>query len=52
VFGPFTPYYEETIREMYDEEGNAIESAPHPQQILRIRFERKPEEGFILRKKK
>lgn len=52
VFGPFTPYYEETIREMYDEEGNAIESAPHPQQILRIRFDRTPEEGFILRKKK
>ena len=52
VFGPFTPYYEETIREMYDEEGNAIESAPHPQQILRIRFDRRPEEGFILRKKK
>ena len=52
VFGPYTSYYEETISEMYDEEGNAIQSAPHPQQILRIRFERKPEEGFILRKKK
>ena len=52
IFGPHTPYYEETIREMYDEEGNAIESAPHPQQILRIRFERTPEEGFIMRKKK
>ena len=52
IFGPHTPYYEETIHEMYDEEGNAIESAPHPQQILRIRFERTPEEGFIMRKKK
>jgi len=52
IFGPHTPYYEETIREMYDEEGSAIESAPHPQQILRIRFERTPEEGFIMRKKK
>lgn len=52
VFGPYTPYYEETISEMYDEEGNPIQSAPHPQQILRIRFERIPEEGFILRKKK
>jgi hypothetical protein len=37
---------------MYNEDGEAIESAPHPQQILRIRFERIPEEGFILRKKK
>ncbi len=52
IFGPYTLYYEETIREMYDEEGNPVESAPHPQQILRIRFERIPEEGFILRKKK
>jgi putative protease len=52
IFGPHTPYYEETIHEMYDEEGNAIESAPHPQQILRIRFERTPEQGFIMRKKK
>ena len=52
IFGPHTPFYEETIREMYDEEGSAIESAPHPQQILRIRFERTPEEGFIMRKKK
>lgn len=52
IFGPRTPYYEETIKEMYDEEGEAIESAPHPQQILRIRFERRPEEGFIIRKKK
>jgi putative protease len=52
IFGPHTPFYEETIREMYDEEGSAIESAPHPQQILRIRFEKTPEEGFIMRKKK
>lgn len=52
IFGPRTPYYEEVIREMYNEEGEAIESAPHPQQILRIRFERTPEEGFIIRKKK
>ncbi len=52
VFGPHTAFYEETIREMYDEEGNPVQSAPHPQQILRIRFERTPEEGFILRKRK
>ena len=52
IFGPYTRYYEEEITEMYDEEGNAIESAPHPQQILKIRFRRTPERGFILRKKK
>jgi len=52
VFGPRTEYYEETIAEMYDEEMNPIESAPHPQQILKIRFNRKPEKDFIMRKKK
>ena len=52
IFGPYTPFYEETITEMYDEEGTPVESAPHPQQILKIRFKMPPEEGFILRKKK
>ena len=47
-----TPYYEEVIEEMYDEEGNPVESAPHPQQILKIRFKRVPGENFIMRKKK
>ena len=52
IFGPRTPYFEETITEMYNEEGDPIESAPHPQQILKIRFKRVPGEGFIMRKKK
>ena len=52
IFGPMTPYYEEVIEEMYDEEGNPVESAPHPQQILKIRFKRVPGENFIMRKKK
>ena len=38
--------------EMYDEDGNAVESAPHPQQKLKIRFKRTPGEGFIMRKRK
>lgn len=52
IFGPHTPYYEEIIEEMYDEEGNAVMSAPHPQQILRIRFRRTPGRDFIIRKRK
>ena len=40
------------IEEMYDEEGNAVMSAPHPQQILRIRFRRTPGRDFIIRKRK
>lgn len=52
IFGPYSPYYEEVITEMYDEDGNAVESAPHPQQKLKIRFKRTPGEGFIMRKRK
>lgn len=52
IFGPRTEYYEEMINEMYDEEGNSIESAPHPQQVLKIKFNRKPDINFIMRKKK
>ncbi|MBE6027038.1 MAG: U32 family peptidase [Clostridiales bacterium] len=52
IFGPRTPFWEETVTEMYDEEGEPVQSAPHPQQILIIRFKRIPPEGFIMRKKK
>ena len=52
IFGPYSPYYEEVIAEMYDEDGNAIDSAPHPQQKLKIRFNKTPGEGFIMRKRK
>ena len=52
IFGPGTPYYEEVIEEMYNEEGEAVESAPHPQEKLKIRFNKTPGEGFIIRKRK
>ena len=52
IFGPHTGFWEEKITEMYDEEGEPVSSAPHPQQILKIRFRRTPGEGFIIRKKK
>ena len=52
IFGPYTEYYEEEIKEMYNEEGEPIEDAPHPQQILKIKFDRVPRENFIMRKKK
>ncbi len=52
IFGPYTEYYEEVIEEMYNEDGEAIESAPHPQQILKIKLKKQPGVDFILRKKK
>ncbi len=52
VFGPRTEYTDEIVREMYDEDNNPIESAPHPQQIIKIKLSKAYPENFILRKKK
>ena len=37
---------------MYDEEGEAISSAPHPQQIIKIKMEKPVEPFFMLRNRK
>ena len=38
VIGPATPYFSQILDEMYDQDGNPIEAAPHPQQIVTIKF--------------
>lgn len=52
VFGPRTEYADEIVREMYDEDNNPIESAPHPQQVIKVKLSKTYPENFILRKKK
>ena len=52
VFGPYTDYFSQKLEVLLDEEGNPIESAPHPQQILHIKMERPVSENFMLRKRK
>ena len=52
VFGPHTDFFTQTLREMYNEDGEAIQAAPHPQQILKIRMEQPAAANFMLRKKK
>jgi putative protease len=52
VFGPYTDYFTQKIELMLDEEDNPVESAPHPQQILKIRMSRPVSEKFMLRKRK
>ena len=39
-----------TIGMLFDEEGNSIESAPHPKQIVRFKCEQKVPVPSILRK--
>lgn len=51
VFGPHTGYFTQIITEMYDEEGVFTESAPHPQQILKIKMDRPAGVNFMLRRK-
>ncbi|MDD4200025.1 MAG: U32 family peptidase [Eubacteriales bacterium] len=52
VFGPGTEYYKQKIEIMLDEEGNPIDSAPHPQQILQIKMDRPVDVNFMLRMEK
>ncbi len=52
VFGPHTDFFTMKLEEMRDEEGTLIESAPHPQQIVKIKMPQKVSENFILRKEK
>ena len=51
VFGPHTDFFTQTLREMYNEDGEPIEAAPHPQ-LLKIRMKQPTAANFMLRKKK
>ncbi len=50
IFGPDTDFFEQELKEMYDEEGNPVESAPHPQQILKIKMNKPTKPFYMLRK--
>ncbi len=52
VFGPGADFFEQELKEMYDEEGNAVDSAPHPQQILKIKMDKPVGPSFMIRKEK
>ena len=52
VFGPGINYFTQKLTVLQNEDGEPVESAPHPQQILRIRMEQPVGENYILRKKK
>lgn len=52
VFGPGTDFFSQTLSEMYNEEGEAVDAAPHPQQILKIKMDKPVKPFFMLRKQK
>lgn len=47
IFQPTGEIFTQVLTQMFDEKGEAITVAPHPQQIVRIRFE-KPVEAFSM----
>jgi len=50
IFQPTGETYRQFLAEMYDDIGEKIEVAPHPQQIVRIKMERAVEPYSILRR--
>lgn len=52
VFGPHTDFFTQKIELMLDEEDQPIDSAPHPQQIVKIKMIQPVSEKFLFRKRK
>lgn len=51
IFGPDCRAFEQIITEMYDlETGEALKSAPHPQQMLKIKVYRPVKVNYMMRK--
>lgn len=50
IFGPFDSFYVQTIDEMSDINGEKIESAPHAQQIIKIKVDKPVKKNYMLRK--
>ena len=51
IFGPDCRAFDQIITEMYDlETGEALKSAPHPQQMLKIKVDRPVKVNYMMRK--
>lgn len=50
IIGPYTHTIETKIEEMYNEEGEAIEAAPHPRQLVNMKLPKGVGRNFMLRK--
>jgi len=52
IFGPGKDYFVQKIQEMWDDVGNEIEVAPHPQQIIKIKTDHEVQRFDLMRKGK
>ncbi len=52
IIGPKRDMFAQKLEQMWDDEGNAIEAAPHPQQIVKIKMEKPVARFDILRRER
>lgn len=52
VFGPDIDFFTQKLEIMLNDEGEAIEAAPHPQQIVKIKMAQPVKENYMLRRRK
>lgn len=52
ITGPFFDTFTQILEEMYDEDGNPINSCPHPMQIIKIKMDQPVKPEFMIRKRK
>ncbi|NMR96106.1 U32 family peptidase C-terminal domain-containing protein, partial [Vibrio parahaemolyticus] len=52
VFGPDREYFELVIKEMWNEDNEPIESAPHAQQIIKVKIDEQVKPFYLIRKKR
>jgi len=50
IVGPREQPYEMILEGLYSEDGEPVENAPHPQQLLLMPVPKPVEEGFLVRK--
>lgn len=52
ISGPLDRPFRQILSNMWDEDGNAIEQAPHPQQILKIKMDEPVKKNYMVYKPK
>ncbi|NLJ78307.1 MAG: U32 family peptidase [Tissierellia bacterium] len=50
IFGPNRKHFTQSIDEMWDEDGDRIEVAPHPQQIIKMKMDHRVQNWDMLRR--
>lgn len=52
IFGPNTEFFTQKIDTIWNDQGDKIKEAPHPQQVIRLVVEKPVEKFYLLRRKR